>query len=99
MRTLFKTKWRIFLFGLTVVMMSATAYAFLGGLKWTGTFETAVQKLSWEYRAVALSATSGITDGSFENELNQLGSDGWELGALVTTQSGGYYIMKRMRTS
>ncbi|MBI4431426.1 MAG: hypothetical protein HY587_06915 [Candidatus Omnitrophica bacterium] len=81
---------------LLIVFMSATAYAFLGGLKWTGTIEARVDKVTWEYRVISL------TDAKlpvFENELNELGRDGWELGALVTTQTGGYYVMKRPQSA
>ena len=74
--------------------MSTAAYAFMGG-KWTGTFEAEKGETTWEYRVVSISAASRIEDGGFEAELNKLGREGWELAEVVTTQSGGYYIMKR----
>ncbi|GEM_PF-3393908 len=80
---------------LLVVFVSTTAYAFLGGVKWTGKLEASVEKIEWEYRVVSLSSDMRIEDGSFETDLNKLGKEGWELEALVTTQAGGYYVMKR----
>ena len=75
--------------------LSGVAYAFSGGGKWTGTFQAEHAEASWEYKVIPISQASRIEDGTFEGELNKLGNEGWELAAVVTTQSGGYYIMKR----
>ena len=89
-------RWLTLLF-LVVVLVGASsvAYAFLGGLKWSGTFEATPADIAWEYKVIALSPNARIEDGAFEEELNKFGKDGWEFVQLVTTQSGGYYIMKR----
>ena len=85
-------------FLILVLFATTTAYAFLGGVKWNGTIEATAEKVVWEYRVIPLSLDTRITDGSFEKELNDLGSEGWELEALVTNQTGGYYVMKKPRS-
>ncbi len=86
-------------FFILVLLTTTTAHAFLGGVKWTGKLEASVEKIEWEYRVVSLSSDMRIEDGSFESDLNGLGKEGWELEALVTTQAGGYYVMKRPRSA
>lgn len=81
------------------VLVAANAYALMGGLRWKGTFETEPTEIKWEYRIVPLSATAAIQDGSFEQELNDLGAQGWELQTVIVTQNGGYYILKKPRSA
>ncbi len=88
-------KKKIIILIVLLLTLATSAYAFLGGLKWSGTFEATPADIAWEYKVVSLSANTRIEDGAFEEELNKLGKDGWELVTLVTTQTGGYYIMKR----
>ena len=90
--------YQIIFFVLFTFWITATAYAFLGGARWSGTIEASAEKVVWEYRVIPLSLDARITDGSFEKELNELGNDGWELEALVTNQTGGYYVMKKPRS-
>ena len=80
---------------ITSVLFTSSANAFMGGLRWKGTFESELTDIKWEYKVVALTDATGIADGSFEQELNNLGTQGWELETVVLTQSSGYYIMKK----
>ncbi len=86
-----KTK-RCLFFIIFLLFATTTANA---GLRWKGTFESEPMDVKWEYKVVALTDASGIADGSFEQELNDFGAQGWELETVVLTQNSGYYVMKK----
>ncbi|MBI4388350.1 MAG: DUF4177 domain-containing protein [Candidatus Omnitrophica bacterium] len=98
-----KRFWSFLIVLLILCGFCGAAYAFLGGLKWSGTFETTPAEVVWEYKVVTLPLNLSIEDGAFEEELNRLGHDGWELEEMIFSSPksgaqalGGYYIMKRM---
>jgi Domain of unknown function (DUF4177) len=66
----------------------------------TGCQPRASEKITWEYRWVQLNDTSAQSKG-VQNELNQLGAEGWEVVAVspdVTNPTVEYrFVLKRAK--